>query len=101
MNSDVTPDATVTPLDQITSLADLRPGMILEGEVTNVTKFGAFVNVGIKETGLVHISEIANQFVVDPTDFVQTGQKITILVIDVDHDRGRISLSMKRLQNAD
>jgi len=83
---------------EITSIDDIRSGMLLVGTVTNTTKFGAFVNVGIKETGLVHISEIANQFVVDPSDFVQIGQEVKVLVTDVDPGRGRISLSIKRVE---
>jgi len=89
------PNATV---DEISSIDDIRQGMLLIGTVTNTTKFGAFVNVGIKETGLVHISEIANQFVVDPSDFVQIGQEVKVLVTDVDPSRGRISLSIKRVE---
>jgi uncharacterized protein len=85
-------------IDEISSIDDIRPGMLLMGTVTNTTKFGAFVNVGIKETGLVHISEIANQFVVDPADFVQIGQEVKVLVTDVDPSRGRISLSIKRVE---
>jgi len=85
-------------VDEISSIDDIRPGMLLMGTVTNTTKFGAFVNVGIKETGLVHISEIANQFVVDPADFVQIGQEVKVLVTDVDPSRGRISLSIKRVE---
>ena len=82
----------------ISSIDDVRPGMLLVGKVINTTKFGAFVNVGIKETGLVHISEIANQFVVDPNDFVEIGQEVKVLVTDVDPARGRISLSIKRVE---
>jgi len=87
-----------TTVNEISSIDDIRPGMFLMGTVTNTTKFGAFVNVGIKETGLVHISEIANQFVVDPADFVQVGQEVKVLVTDVDPSRGRISLSIKRVE---
>jgi len=82
---------------KISSIDDIKKGMVLVGTVTNTTKFGAFVNVGIKETGLVHISEIANQFVVDPSDFVQIGQEVKVLVTDVDPSRGRISLSIKQV----
>jgi uncharacterized protein len=85
-------------VDEISSIDDIKTGMLLTGTVTNTTKFGAFVNVGIKETGLVHISEIANQFVVDPSDFVQIGQEVKVLVTDVDPSRGRISLSIKRVE---
>jgi uncharacterized protein len=89
----------IDQIDQtISSIDDVRSGMLLVGKVINTTKFGAFVNIGIKETGLVHISEIANQFVVDPNDFVEIGQEVKVLVTDVDPARGRISLSIKRVE---
>jgi uncharacterized protein len=77
------------------ALTDLRPGMKLPGIVTNVTKFGAFVDIGVHQDGLVHISELADQYVSDPADVVKVQQKVQVTVIEVDVDRKRIALSMK------
>ena len=74
---------------------DLEAGMTLPGLVTNVTAFGAFVDIGVHRDGLVHVSELSDQFVKDPRQVVQVHQKVTVTVLDVDHRRGRISLSMK------
>lgn len=79
----------------ITEIQDLRPGMSLPGIVTNVTAFGAFVDVGVHQDGLVHISELADRFVQNPSDVVRVHQKVKVKVLDVDVDRKRISLSMK------
>jgi hypothetical protein len=87
------PSAPLNP--NVTSIRDLRPGLQLNGIITNVTKFGAFVNIGIKQEGLVHISELSDQFVSDPNEVVQSGQQVTTRVISVDLDRGRIALSMR------
>jgi uncharacterized protein len=76
-------------------LKDLEPGMRLPGIVTNVTAFGAFVDVGVHQDGLVHISQIADHFVRDPADEVRVQQRVMVTVLDVDLARGRISLSMK------
>jgi uncharacterized protein len=78
------------------TLADLRPGMKLPGIVTNVTKFGAFVDIGVHQDGLVHISELADSFVKDPGDVVKVHQKVQVTVVDVDVPRNRIALSMKK-----
>lgn len=75
--------------------SDLRPGMRLPGVVSNVTAFGAFVDIGVHEDGLVHISQMADRFVKDPAEIVKTAQKVTVTVLDVDLERNRISLSMK------
>ena len=75
---------------------DLEVGMVLPGLVTNVTAFGAFVDIGVHRDGLIHVSELSDQFVKDPRQVVQVHQKVTVTVIEVDHRRGRISLSMKR-----
>jgi protein Tex len=75
--------------------ADLRPGMKLPGIVTNVTAFGAFVDVGVHQDGLVHISQIADQFVKNPAEVLKVGQRVTVTVLEVDLERTRISLSMK------
>ena len=79
----------------IEKLDDLRPGMKLPGIVTNVTAFGAFVDIGVHQDGLVHISELADRFVKVPSDVVKVHQKVSVTVLEVDLDRKRISLSMK------
>ena len=76
---------------------DLKPGMELPGIVTNITKFGAFVDVGVKQDGLVHISQLADRFVKDPSDIVKIHQHVKVKVIEVDISRNRIQLSMKGL----
>lgn len=79
----------------ITELKDLTPGLKVPGIVTNVTKFGAFVDIGVHQDGLVHISELADQFVNDPADVVKVQQKVMATVLDVDMDRKRIALSLR------
>ncbi|MEW5822086.1 MAG: Tex family protein [Cyanobacteriota bacterium] len=86
---------TVKFNDNIKEITDLKPGMELEGTVTNVTKFGAFVNIGLKKEGLVHISQLADQFVKDPNDIVQPGDIVNVRVIAIDIDHDKINLSMK------
>ena len=86
----------------VTKIEDLRPGMSLPGTVTNVAAFGAFVDVGVHQDGLVHKSELADRFVRDPAEVVRVHQKVEVTVLKVDLDRKRISLSMrKRLEVAD
>ncbi len=75
---------------------DLSPGMVLPGIVTNVTRFGAFVDVGVHQDGLVHVSQMADRFVRDPAEVVRTGQHVRARVLEVDLERRRISLSLKR-----
>ena len=75
--------------------ADLKPGMRLEGVVTNVVAFGAFVDVGVHQDGLVHVSQLADRFVKDPSEVAQVGKKVTVTVLSVDLDRNRIALSMR------
>ncbi|MGE3164939.1 MAG: Tex family protein [Planctomycetota bacterium] len=82
--------------EDVQQLADLREGMTLEGVVTNVTDFGAFVDVGVHQDGLVHISQLADHFVRDPHEVVQVGDKIQVRVLAIDLDRKRVSLSAKR-----
>jgi uncharacterized protein len=77
------------------SLDDVRPGMRLAGIVTNVTAFGAFVDIGVHQDGLVHISQLANRFVKDPNDVVKVQQQVEVTVVEVDATRKRIALSMK------
>ena len=79
----------------IEKISDLNPGMKVPGIVTNVTAFGAFVDIGVHQDGLVHISELADKFVKNPADVVRVQQKVEVTVMDVDLDRNRISLSMK------
>src|SRR5262249_42387752 len=82
--------------DDVTSMEDLKPGMVLEGIVTNVTAFGAFVDIGVHNDGLVHVSQLAEQFVKDPSEVVKVGQKLTVRVLEVDTQRKRIGLSAKK-----
>jgi protein Tex len=86
---------TATFQDDIESLADLQPSMILEGVVTNVAAFGAFVDIGVHQDGLVHVSALANKFVKDPHQIVKPGQIVKVKVLDVDVKRQRISLTMR------
>lgn len=79
----------------VNTLNDLKPGMILEGSVTNVANFGAFVDIGVHQDGLVHISALANKFVKDPRDIVKTGDIVSVKVLEVDLERKRISLTMR------
>jgi protein Tex len=82
--------------DGIQEIQDLRPGMSLPGIITNVTAFGAFVDVGVHQDGLVHISELADRFVKSPSDVVRVHQKVRVKVLEVDVDRKRIALSMRQ-----
>ena len=80
---------------EISSFEELRPGMVLPGLVTNITAFGAFVSLGIKENGLLHISQISDRRIASASEVLKLGQKISVKVIDIDTSRRRISLSMK------
>lgn len=82
--------------DDVQTLEDLEPGMKLEGVVTNVTAFGAFVDIGVHQDGLVHISQLAHGFIKDPREVVKVGDRMNVLVLEVDIDRKRISLSRKQ-----
>jgi uncharacterized protein len=81
--------------ENIRKITDLKEGLILPGVVNNITKFGCFVDIGIKEMGLVHISELAERFVADPTEIVAMHQHVKVKVLSVDIDRKRVQLSMK------
>jgi uncharacterized protein len=81
--------------DDVREMGDLKPGMTLEGVVTNVTGFGAFVDIGVHHDGLVHVSELANRFVKDPHEVVKAGQIVRVQVISADPKTGRIGLSIK------
>ena len=78
-------------------IEDLKPGMILPGIVSNITAFGAFVNIGVHQDGLVHISQLTNKFVSSPSEVVKLGQQVTVKVVEVDFNRKRIGLTMKNV----
>jgi uncharacterized protein len=82
--------------ESVNKIEDLKPGMKLPGVVTNITNFGAFVDIGVHQDGLVHISQIANKFVKNPNDFLKVNQKVTVTVLEVDLPRKRIQLTMKQ-----
>jgi uncharacterized protein len=81
--------------DDVREIADLKPGMKLEGVVTNVTKFGAFVDIGVHQDGLVHISELSNRYIRDANEIVKVGQIVKVQVLSADTKTKRIALSMK------
>jgi protein Tex len=83
--------------EQVREISDVREGMVLEGVVTNVTKFGAFVDIGVHQDGLVHISELSNRFIKEPSEAVKTGQIVKVKVLSVDTKTKRIALSIKAL----
>jgi len=84
--------------EDVRTIADLQPGMQLEGVVTNVTKFGAFVDVGVHQDGLVHISELSTRYIQDPNEAVKVGEIVKVQVISADAKTKRIALSIKALQ---
>ncbi len=86
---------TATFQEGVESLTDLHPGMVLEGVVTNVAAFGAFVDIGVHQDGLVHVSALANKFVKDPHEVVKPGQIVKVKVLEVDVKRQRIALTMR------
>jgi uncharacterized protein len=79
----------------VLKMEDLKEGMVLQGTVRNVVPFGAFVDIGVKQDGLVHVSEMADRYVQDPLKVVHVGDVVQVRVIHVDQERGRIGLSMK------
>ncbi|MCD8518053.1 MAG: RNA-binding transcriptional accessory protein [Burkholderiaceae bacterium] len=81
--------------DSVQTMNDLKPGQVLDGVVTNVANFGAFVDIGVHQDGLVHISALSNQFVKDPREVVRTGQSVKVKVLEVDLARKRIALTMR------
>jgi uncharacterized protein len=83
--------------EEVRELADVQAGMVLEGVVTNVTKFGAFVDIGVHQDGLVHISELSNRYIKDPSEAVKAGQVVKVKVLSVDAKAKRIGLSIKQL----
>jgi uncharacterized protein len=91
---------TATFKEGVEALSDLKPDMILEGVVTNVAAFGAFVDIGVHQDGLVHISALSNNFVKDPHTVVKAGQIVKVKVLEVDEKRKRISLTMRLTDTA-
>lgn len=87
---------TATFADGVNEIADLKPGMVLEGTVTNVAAFGAFVDIGVHQDGLVHVSQLADRFVKNPQDVVRAGDVVKVRVVEVDPKRKRIALSMRK-----
>jgi uncharacterized protein len=94
-------DALPAPIlrHDVLKIEDLQPGMILQGTVRNVVDFGAFVDIGVKQDGLVHVSELADRFVRDPLTVVAVGQVVQVRVLKVDMQRGRVQLSMRNMQH--
>lgn len=84
----------------IYKIEDVQVGMVVPGQVTNITRFGAFVDIGVKQDGLVHVSEIAHQYITDPSEYLKLGQKVQVKVTEVDIARKRIALSIKQTENA-
>ncbi|MCQ2005126.1 Tex family protein [Rhizobium sp. NRK18] len=87
---------TATFADGIDEITDLKPGMLLEGTVTNVAAFGAFVDIGVHQDGLVHVSQLADRFVKDPHEVVKAGDVVKVRVVEVDVKRKRIGLTMRK-----
>ena len=81
--------------DGIHTINDLRTDMVLQGIVNNITNFGAFVDIGIKESGLVHVSQMANRFIKSPSEVVKLNQEVTVRIVEIDYARKRVQLSMK------
>jgi uncharacterized protein len=79
----------------VEKIEDLQPGMVLPGIVTNVTAFGAFVDIGVHQDGLVHVSQLADRFVKDPSEVVKVQQRVRVTVLEVDLPRRRVALSMR------
>ena len=79
-------------------MKDLKKGMVLQGTVRNVIDFGVFVDIGVHQDGLVHISQVCYRFIKHPSEVVSVGDVVTVSVLDVDEKRGRISLTMKNVK---
>ena len=86
---------TVQFSSHLKTINDLAIGNIVNGIINNVTKFGAFVDIGLKHSGLIHISQITNRFIKDPAEILSVNDHVTVKVIDIDLKKNRISLSMK------
>lgn len=87
--------------EDVTAISDLQPGMALEGTVTNVTRFGAFVDIGVHQDGLVHVSELSHRYIKEPSEAVKVGQIVKVQVLSADPKAKRIALSMKALEPLD
>jgi uncharacterized protein len=87
---------TATFAEGVDDISALKPGMMLEGTVTNVANFGAFVDIGVHQDGLVHVSQLADRFIKDPSAVVKAGDVVKVRVVDVDLKRKRIALSMRK-----
>jgi uncharacterized protein len=87
---------TATFAEGVNEISDLKPGMMLEGTVTNVAAFGAFVDIGVHQDGLVHVSQLADRFIKDPHEVVKAGDVVKVRVVEVDAKRKRIGLSMRK-----
>jgi len=87
---------TASFADGVEDIKDLKPGMVLEGTVTNVAAFGAFVDIGVHQDGLVHVSQLADKFVKDPHEVVKTGAVVKVTVTEIDVPRKRIALTMRK-----
>jgi uncharacterized protein len=82
----------------IYAIEDVMVGMVVPGAVTNITRFGAFVDIGVKQDGLVHVSEMSHKYITDPNEVLKLNQKVTVVVTEVDIARKRIALSIKQAQ---
>jgi uncharacterized protein len=99
---DPRPDFQVARYSEgVEDIKDLKIGMILEGTVSNVAQFGAFVDLGVHQDGLIHVSQLADKFVTDAREIVKTGDVVKVKVLEVDIPRKRISLTMKLSANTD
>src|SRR5690606_1909757 len=87
---------TASFTEGVETISDLKPGMVLEGTVTNVAAFGAFVDIGVHQDGLVHVSQLADRFVSDPHEVVKAGDVVRVTVVEVDVARKRIGLTMRK-----
>lgn len=87
--------SNITFDDTITDITDLKPGMKLPGIVNNITAFGAFVDLGIHHSGLIHLSQMSNRYISHPNEVLKLGQHVNVTVIEVDLERKRIGLSLK------
>jgi uncharacterized protein len=88
-------EAKAFEFGNVRSMEELNVGMVLPGIVTNITNFGAFVDIGVKQDGMVHISQLANKFVKNPADVVSLNQEVKVKVVEIDLARKRVQLSMK------
>jgi len=95
---DPRPEAQTFEFANIFKIEDVMPEMIIPGQVTNITRFGAFVDIGVKQDGMVHVSEIANRYISDPKEVLKLNDKVMVKVLDVDIQRKRINLSIKQAQ---